>query len=243
MPARPDRLSKRFWRSYFAWTLRRHFHTAFVAGEEHVWPDSGIIDPERTPTIYACTHGSWWDAAVTIELSLGQFNLDAYGMMEYKQLKKYGFFSRIGMFSVVREDPSNALYALRYAAAMLRGTSRSLWMFPQGQLIHQDIHEIVCEPGVGILAGYLGNCRIVPVAIRYEHLREQRPSCWVRFGMPIGYYGDTNVRGVVSKVAKGLEHVRDIVRSDAMNEDTSDYRTFLSGTMSMEKRFDRIMRR
>ena len=133
VPARPNGLSKLFWRHYFLWSLKRHFHTAYVRGEEHVrrvGPDHDTL-----PTIFACTHGSWWDAAVTIELSLGQYKLEAYGMMEFKRLKKYAFFSRIGMFSVVREDASSAMHSLRYGAGLLRNSGSSLWMFPQGTLV------------------------------------------------------------------------------------------------------------
>ncbi|MFN4984691.1 MAG: lysophospholipid acyltransferase family protein [Ignavibacteria bacterium] len=241
VPARPDGLSKLFWRQYFLWSIKRHFHTGFVSGEEHIQhsgPDSSSL-----PTIFACTHGSWWDAALTIELSLGQYKLSAYGMMEYKQLRKYSFFSRIGMFSVVREDATNALYSIRYGADLIRGSQSSLWMFPQGTLIHQDVETISCEPGIGILASLLGRCRIVPVALRYEHLREQRPSCWVRFGAPYLPDESDGVRLITKKVSERMTEVRDLVRADAMTEDSSAYRTFLRGSMSMEKRFDKLMRR
>ncbi|MBK9184389.1 MAG: hypothetical protein IPM83_15075 [Ignavibacteria bacterium] len=79
------------------------------------------------PTIIVSTHGSWWDAVVTIVMSLRRYRLDADGMMEYRQLTKYRFFSRIGMFSVVREDPRSAVRSLHYAADRLRNTgSRTL---------------------------------------------------------------------------------------------------------------------
>lgn len=243
VPARPDRLSKAFWHAYFRWTIRRHFHSAIVAGEEYVHADAVLRDASALPTVFACTHGSWWDAALTIELSLGQYGLDAFGMMEYKQLRKYSFFSRIGMFSVVREDAANALFAIRYAAQLVQGTNKALWMFPQGQLIHQDVPTIACEPGIGILAGYLGRCRIVPVALRYEHLREQRPTCWVRFGEPLVHDGRLGARGVAKDVSERLQAVRDVVRHDAVHEDDTAYRTFLQGRLSMEKRFDKVMRR
>jgi 1-acyl-sn-glycerol-3-phosphate acyltransferase len=241
--ARPSRLHKVFWRRYFARSLRRHFHSGFVAGEEHIIPEASVGKGAQLPTIFACTHASWWDAALTIELSLGQYKLDAYGMMEYKQLRKYSFFSRIGMFSVVREEPASALYSLRYAASLLRDSTKSLWMFPQGELIHQDMPTLSCEPGIGILASYVGACRIVPVAMRYEQLREQRPSVWVRIGSPFMVDGSKGVREITGQVSQNMMDVRDHLRLDAMQEDHSAYRTFLNGSMSMEKRFDKIMRR
>lgn len=241
VPARPNGLLKLFWRQYFLWSIKRHFHTCYVTGEEYVHCTGE--DSATLPTIFACTHGSWWDAALTIELSLGQYKLDAYGMMEYKQLRKYSFFSRIGMFSVIREDAASALQSLRYGADLIRGSHASLWMFPQGTLVHQDAETIACEPGIGILASLVGRCRIVPVALRYEQLREQRPSCWVRFGAPYLPERSHGVRLITQIITERLTDVRDTLRADAMAEDGSAYRTFLSGSMSMEKRFDKLMRR
>jgi len=241
VPARPDRLSKLFWRQYFAWSIRRQFHTCRISGEEQIHRLAS--DSLQIPTIFACTHGSWWDAAMTIELSLGQFDLDAFGMMEHKKLHKYRFLSRIGMFSVVREDAQSAMFSLRYAAQLLKNTNRSLWMFPQGELIHQDCPVISCEPGIGIIASLIDDCRIVPVALRYELLREQRATCWIKIGGPLMFNSGVAIREITAAVSEALMSTRNIVRSDAISEDSSMYRTFLKGSMSMEKRFDRFTRR
>lgn len=241
--ANPDRFSKLFWRQYFLWSLRRHFNKGLVTGEEHIAAVKQSSASSQHPTIFACTHGSWWDAALTIELSLGQYQLEAYGMMEYKQLTKYRFFSRIGMFSVVREDSANALHALRYGSKLLMGTNHSLWMFPQGQLIHQDVDRIQCEPGIGILATYLRECRIIPVALRYELLRDQYPTCWVRFGEPMLFNGCEGVRAVTATTSDVLTMLRDTVRDDAMSENSSHYRTFFTGRRSVEKMLDALTRK
>lgn len=180
---------------------------------------------------------------MTIVLSLREFNLDADGMMEYKQLTKYRFFSRIGMFSVIREDPRSAMESLTYAVSRLRATSRHLWMFPQGTLIHQDV-PVVAEPGIGILAKKLGDVRIVPVAMRYELLRTQHPHCWIRVGEPLTYTADTteSIRSIVDDVSNALNSCASLLRSDAQAERHDDYRLFLSGRSSMDARFDAVTR-
>jgi len=192
-----------------------------IAGRENI--------PTGVPIIFACTHGSWWDAAITIVLSLRVLKLDAIGMMEYKQLVKYRFFSRIGMFSVIRDNPRSALRSLRYAANMLRSTTQALWMFPQGMLVHQEQRPLVCEPGLTILASMIPSAVIVPVAIRYEMLREQGGVVWIRCGAR-----------VTSDVCRALEKVADQVRADAMAEDDSAYTVVINGKRSMEKKYDRV---
>ena len=198
---------------------------------------------DNIPTIVASTHASWWDAAVAMSLAFSRHRLDTDGMMEYRQLHRYRFFSRLGMFSVIREDPQSAMTSLRYAASRLTNSNRMLWMYPQGTLIHQDVDSIDCEPGVGILARLLGRCRILPVAMRYELLREQRPACWVRFGEPLGIDHGMQIRTVQKLTSESLTALRDTLRRDAMNEFHESYDRFITGSRSMEKRYDALLGR
>ncbi|MBS1562154.1 MAG: lysophospholipid acyltransferase family protein [Bacteroidetes bacterium] len=234
IPARPSALAKAFWGRYFERSLRRSFHSVRVAGLEHVRRD--------VPVLFACTHGSWWDAALTIVLSLRVLRCEAIGMMEFKQLSKYRFFSRIGMFSVVREDPRSALASLRYAAAELQRLPQALWMFPQGTLVHQEVRPIVCEPGAAIVASMVPDLVVIPVAIRYELLREQGAVVWMRFGAPIDAEerASMSIRDITTMVAKRMEAVADAVRTDAMAENDVDYRTVIRGKRSMEKKYDSV---
>ena len=241
IPARPRSLDRRFWGAYFSWTLRRHFSSGYIAGEHHLLDHTDRQD--QIPTIIASTHASWWDAAVAMALAFSRHRLDTDGMMEYRQLNRYKFFSRVGMFSVVREDPKSALATLRYAASRLRSTNRFLWMYPQGTLVHQDAERIDCEPGIGILTRLIGECRILPVAMRYELLREQRPICWVRFGSGIHIRAETSIRDVQALCSAALEESRRQLRHDAIEERAEGYSTFLRGSLSMEKRYDAILGR
>ena len=239
--ARPRKIDRLFWGRYFALSLKRHFSRGFIAGEEHL--ELVKRGKDETPTIIISTHGSWWDAAAAIAIAFSRHSLDMDGMMEYRQLERYRFFSRLGIFSVVREDASSAMRSLRYAAGRIKGTNRLLWMYPQGELIHQDIDRIACEPGIGILTHLVGSCRVLPVAMRYELLREQRPACWVRFGEPLTIAPKTPIRHVQAMCSDALTSVRDTLRSDAMSERHDRYEIFVKGPMSMEKRFDALLGR
>lgn len=246
LPAAPSRMGKAFWGRWFERSLRANFHECLVKGAEHVLPWAADAQGRTTtPLILYGTHGSWWDAAVSIVLSLRVLRLDAYGMMEHRQLDRYRFFRSIGMFSVVREDTRSALHSLEYGATQLRGTARSLWMFPQGTLVQQDVRPIVCEPGIGILARKLGDVMLCPVAFRYEILREQRPACRVIIGTPHAAANDgrPDVRDVTEACARRLTALADEARADAMLERTEGYQVVLRGKRSMEKRFDAVMGR
>lgn len=239
--AAPSSIHKWFWGRYFEYQLRSTFYRCLINGEENIslWKKQSTT---KIPLILYCTHGGWWDAAATIVLSLRVLRLDALGMMEDKQLEKYRFFRKIGMFSVNRSDPRSALTSLHYCADSLRNTSQALWIFPQGQLVPQEYRPVECESGIGILAKLLGEAYLVPVALRYDFLREQRPEMFVRIGKPTHVVWDTtkNVRMITDHCAEQLTQEWDIVRNDVVMQNTQGYREFLSGTPSMEKRFDRI---
>lgn len=239
IPANPDPISKAFWAWYFHRSIRRAFSACWITGEHNI----DALRADGVPTIFACTHGSWWDAAMTIILSLREYGLDADGMMEYKQLTKYRFFSRIGMFSVIREDPRSAMVSLTYAVDRLQDSNRHLWMFPQGTLVHQDL-PVIAEPGIGILAAKLGNVRIVPIAMRYELLRSQHPSCWVRVGEPLIYTANSaaSIRTIVDDVSNALTSCSSLLRADAHAEHSAAYRMFVSGRRSMDAAFDAVTR-
>jgi 1-acyl-sn-glycerol-3-phosphate acyltransferase len=239
--ARPRKLDRLFWGRYFSLMLKRHFAHGYMFGEQHLLGAKSATD--GIPTIVVSTHASWWDAAVAMSLAWGRHSLDMDGMMEYKQLTRYRFFSRLGIFSVVREDASSAMRSLRYGAGRIRDSNRMLWMYPQGELIHQDVARIECEPGIGILSHLVGTCRILPVAMRYELLREQRPACWVRFDEPLVIESGAPIRHVQAICSDALTNVRDSLRSDAMRERHDGYESFISGRLSMEKRFDALLGR
>ncbi len=242
--ADPTSLHKWFWGRYFERQIRSAFFRSMIIGEENIssWRQGLQAD---APLILYCTHGGWWDAAATIVLSLRILHLDAYGMMEDKQLEKYRFFRKIGMFSVNRSDPRSALSSLHYCADLLRNTSQSLWIFPQGQLVPQDHRPIVCESGIGILAKLLGEAYFVPVALRYDFLREQRPEMFVRIGTPdyIVWDKDKSVRAITEFFTQRLTQEWDVLHHDIHGQTNQDYRIFLEGSMSMEKRFDKILGR
>jgi len=170
-------------------------------------------------------------------VSLRVLRIRAYGMMEYKQLVRYGFFRRIGMFSVVREDPRSALESIRYAAFELNRVNGVLWMFPQGTLVHQEKLPIEGEPGVGILAGMIPNVLLCPVSIRYDFLREQRPHLRVNIGIPHAPVSE-NRRAVTQDCSSRLTELAQATQLAAMSEDEEGWTRFLRGRSSMEKRYD-----
>lgn len=173
--------------------------------------------------------------------SLDRFSHDAYGIMEERQLKRYGFFRRVGMFSIDRESPRSAMRSLEYASDLLRRTGRVLWLFPQGDIRPNDLRPIECYSGTSHLIRLLGDCTLLPVAFRYELLGEERPIALGRFGNPerITEKNIPGIRDLTAHIAERITVEADRLRDDVLGEHLEEYTTILAGKHSIDRRWDR----
>ena len=104
-------------------------------------------------------------------------------MMEEKQLKDLKLFRRLGAFSIVRENPSEAMQSINYAVKILSsGMNKILLIFPQGEILHNDKRPIKFFNGLSFLLGKLSKCDLVPCSIRFEFRNNFKPEIYVRFG-------------------------------------------------------------
>ncbi len=154
--------------------LRGAFARVWVSGA--AWPDGD------GPSIAFLNHSAWWDPVLTLYLSHSLFRRDGYGIMEGSQLERYPFFRRVGCFGVTGDGIDDARAVGQEAARLLReGHRRTLWIFPQGELLPART-PVQFRSGVARLARGAPGVPLVPVAVRYEFRTEQRPECFVRVG-------------------------------------------------------------
>ncbi len=213
--------------------VRRHFHRVLVRG------DAGLDTVDRgRPVILYANHSSWWDAIMPYVLSRRLFRLDAYAMMEEQQLARFPFFRWIGVFGVDRGRPRSALESIEYASRLFDRPNRAVWVFPQGELLPNDIRPIECEPGFVRLARTLGAVQYVPVAFRYEFVREQRPECFVSIGECVGAEGGHDEQGLVNRLAARLTDLLDTLRADVAAGNTGGFRVLLAGRRSVSALLD-----
>jgi 1-acyl-sn-glycerol-3-phosphate acyltransferase len=114
-------------------------------------------------------------------------------MMEEKQLRKLRLFRKVGVFSVVREKPRDALKSIAYAADILREkTNRAVWIFPQGEILPNDIRPLGFYNGLTKIIEKVGICNVLPVAMRFEFLGDFKPDIFVKIGEPEVFNNDGN---------------------------------------------------
>lgn len=228
--------------------LKRAFGGVYVYADKATLRLRGHDTP--IPVIFCLTHSGWWDGYLTYVLNHKIFRHDAYLMMEEANLKKFRFFTWVGVFGIDRHDARKALASIEYITDLLREEQgRALWMFPQGTMTHPDARPLRIYGGVANIARRLGRCAIVPVAIRYDFLMEQAPDAFARMGAPI--MQDTETERVTSReltvrLTESMARTADELRADVMAfnhepERMRAYRRILQGRGSINQIWDSIL--
>ncbi|MBA2502871.1 MAG: 1-acyl-sn-glycerol-3-phosphate acyltransferase [Pyrinomonadaceae bacterium] len=218
--ARKSRLFERIFEAYNRNLIARRFQGLRVAGLKHLTGERANM-----PLVIYANHSSWWDGLVAFAISRHS-KLDSYAMMEEKQLRKYPFHRKIGAFSVVRENPREAVRSIRYASELLRNTNRAMWIFPQGATGPNDARPLKFYTGVGRIIEETGRAFAVPIAIRYEFLDDFKPEILARVGEPEFVESETrrvNAKELTSRFQTSLTGALDRIRADVLSSNFGDY--------------------
>jgi len=202
--------------------LKRRFYSFQVLGLDYL-----LNKKINEPLIIYCNHSSWWDGLITFQISR-EAKLDGFWMMEEKQLKNLFLFRKLGAFSVIREKPREALKSIGYAAKLLvERSKRTLWIFPQGEILPNDLRPIKFYNGLSKIIKKVGNCSITSLSIRYEFLGEFKPQVFVKIEEPkmISVSDDFNVKQLTEKFAKNLTDNLNSLKSDVTNKNTVNYKS------------------
>ena len=216
LEAKKSQWFERIFQIYNRNLLKRRFHSFRVLGSENfVKVNSSII--------YA-NHSSWWDGLVAFEISK-VLRADSFLMMEEKHLRNLFLFRKLGAFSVVRENPRQAVKSLDYAANLLKEKPfRTLWIFPQGEILPNDSRPIHFYNGLARIIERVGDCITVPLAIRYEFLKEYKPEIFVKIGKSENFNNtDFNSKKLTRNFEGRISKTLDDLKTDVISRNFANY--------------------
>lgn len=199
--------------------LARRFEGLRVAGLR------GLGERARgMPVMLYANHSSWWDGLVAFEIGRAA-SLDQYVMMEERQLRRLSLFRRLGAFSVVRARAREAWRSVDYAGALLRGTKRALWIFPQGVTAPNDARPLKFYTGAARIIERAGGVLAAPVAMRYEFLEEFRPEALARIGALERIETDDlfDIKTTTRRLSENLTRTLDGLREDILASKFEEY--------------------
>lgn len=225
-------------RFYINRILKKHFFRIHISGMENL----GSLD-KNLPTIYYANHTNWWDGFTAYFLTNMTLKLDDYLMMDIEQMKKYRTFKYVGVFSVDRNNPREAVSSVDYTASLLKDTKRCLWIFPEGEMNVQDHEPITFYPGITKIAEKTGNVNLQPAAFRYEFIGEQRPEIFISLGKG-GIFNSSKKPDkdytiyLQNKLTAEVKQLKEKV----INRQFESFQTVFKGKESRNKTVDRITR-
>ena len=156
--------------------LRRHFDSFYINGLKSLTNFNSSL-----PLIIYANHSSWWDGLVAFQISQ-QVGFNSYVMMEEKQLRNLFLFRKLGAFSINREKNRSAVKSLNYAAQILDNSTNVLWIFPQGEILPNDVRPFQFFRGITKIIEKLGKCLTLCITFRYEFLGEYKPQIFANIG-------------------------------------------------------------
>lgn len=219
IPARKSAWFERVFAAYNRNLIARRFEGLRVAGLSSLRER-----PRDAPLILYANHSSWWDGLIVFQIGRA-CRLDQYALMEEKQLRAYPLFRRIGAFSVVRERAREAAQSIDYAAGLLRGAQRALWIFPQGETLPNDTRPLKFFSGVAHIIKRAGGASAAPVALRYEFLDDFKPEAFARVGTVERFDVDENFNAklITQALAEKLTATLEQVRADVLHHRLEEY--------------------
>lgn len=220
LEARKSVWCERIFAVYNSNLIKRRFNSLQVSGLDFL-----TARDKNLPLIIYANHSSWWDGLVAFQISR-EIKLDSFLMMEEKQLRKLRFFRKLGAFSVIREKPREAAKSIHYAADILQEKSnRAVWIFPQGEILPNDIRPLRFYNGLTKIIEKVGICHTVPVAMRSEFLGEFKPDIFVKIGEPDIHNDDKDFfsKKMTALFEKKLTETLNALRTQILTKKTDDY--------------------
>lgn len=146
-----------------------------------------LADASNFPLVLFGNHHYWWDGLMET-LLFDQFHLDYYIMMEEKNLRKFPYFQKTGVYGVDLESKSGRAEALLYSARLLKANSprRTLLMYPQGKLVSVlDPQQPPFASGLSGLLRLLPHVKARPLAKQIVPGKRPKPEVFLRIGPPV----------------------------------------------------------
>ncbi|GAA0361645.1 lysophospholipid acyltransferase family protein [Bacillus horti] len=229
-----------FYRYNLYYLLRRNFHSIRVRGEVD-------LEHKDQPVLYVMNHCSWWDGLIIYHVTQSLSTLQHYMMMDEKQMNHYGFFKRIGTFSIDKSSGKGIIESLQYAVDLLHEENQygnGIWIFPQGEIYHLEDRPLRFYNGVGYVLERSPHVQVVPVTIYYSLAHHQKTEVTLSFGQPIQEEwsklgkkrSSIRLENIVERQLN--EHRRWVIHS--IKEELSLFRPVIREGTSIHQTFDRF---
>lgn len=226
---------QRGFRAYNRRFLRRSFHRIHLDGDLTALHGDG-----RTPLLVCVNHSSWWDLLLGILLDELLPEWDSYAPMDERQLRRYRFFSQLGVIGVDRASLHGAREFVDYCRELLEGQPRALWITPQGEFTSSSVRPVRFLPGIGAVGQALSAFYAATVVFDYEFWAEKRPEAFlsIRPAERIVVGEDFDRRAFIQTMERNMEAHLNALTALRQQRDAEKFVTLLSGSSVVSPVYD-----
>ncbi|MEO0796319.1 MAG: lysophospholipid acyltransferase family protein [Verrucomicrobiota bacterium] len=181
--------SKSAWRqallaAYLRRKFRQRFYSVRVSGFDG-WQD-WLEREDSYPLVLFGNHQTWWDGLLDFMLTR-HHQMDSRLMMEAKNLRKFPFFQKCGVFGVDLDSARSRAEGLLHACRLLDGESsrRCLIIYPHGRLIPQWEKTPELQPGLAKILERVPQANAIPVFRQFTFGKHELPEVEIHIGTPL----------------------------------------------------------
>ena len=238
----------RMYTLWFGWYSRRQFRRYF--NSVRVFMQPGVQDMDiGTPVVFYANHAYWWDGFWSQLCTEKFFHQNLHIIIEFQQLQKHRFFTRVGAFSLDRSRPRSAITTIHYAAELLTAESEqqnALWIFPQGKIEPVDKRPLFFFKGTASIVSRvletMPRIYLVSVVSRIEYLEEQKPELFLSFREPLlvtpAEFPSSDA--LTAYMQRMTETHLDELKEKIINRTLDDARIIMKGTLSINRKVEAI---
>lgn len=237
--------NSRFWEiiadMFFYNMLENRFFSLKVKNESNYEKRN----PEYANIFYA-PHNNWWDGIVGYNMINRVFHSKLRMMIE--ELNRFPILAKAGAFPVNKKSPQASMKALQYSVDELCNKDISLWIFPQGIIKPPMYRPVEFQTGMAYIAQNVvkkaGGINLIPIAVNYPFLREDRPEVLVEVGEPYVFTDKTIGRKELThKLEKSFEELCDKQFDDIRKGNIDDYEYLFKQKLKWYKKLEKRLKR
>ena len=164
---------------FFYGMLEDRFHAFYYKGAENFYKKEADC-----PVIMFAPHSNWWDGIVGYHITNRIFKKEIRLMVE--ELNRFPLLRRAGAFNVNKKSAQASMDAIKYSVDVLADLKSVLYLFPQGIIKPPNFRPIELQTGLAYIAekavNRYGKVALMPIAVNYMFLRDNRPEVLVEMG-------------------------------------------------------------
>ena len=240
----PAKTSK-FWlcvANYFFYNMLENRFVAF----RHKGAENYYKKDPNTPVIMFAPHSNWWDGIVGYHITNRIFKKEIRLMVE--ELNRFPLLRRSGAFSVNKKSPQASMDALKYSIEQVGNPNAILYLFPQGIIKPPNFRPIELQTGLAYIADKAvkkyGKVALLPIAVNYMFLRDNRPEVLVEFGELIEYdKAPIDRKEATQNIGRILESLCDKQMYDISRGNFKGYETLFQQKLKWYRRIEQRLKK